>query len=65
MEAIESFVSGKDTFVALPTGYGKSLIFAMLLLLFDFLHGKRLSNINYIFDYINIFTKQLYCCSCD
>ena len=28
MEAIESFVSGKDTFVALPTGYGKSLIFA-------------------------------------
>ena len=46
-------------FVALPTGYGKSLIFAMLPLLFDFLHGKPLSNMNYIFGYINIFTKEL------
>ena len=44
MEAIESFVSGKDTFFAVPTGYGKSLIFAMLPLLFDFLHGKPLNN---------------------
>jgi len=26
LEAIEAFVSGKDTFVALPTGYGKSNI---------------------------------------
>ena len=25
-EALEAFVSGKDTFVALPTGYGKSII---------------------------------------
>ena len=40
LEAVESFVSGKDTFVALPTGYGKSIIFAMLPLLFDFLLGK-------------------------
>lgn len=40
LEALESFVSGKDTFVALPTGYGKSIIFAILSLLFDFLFGK-------------------------
>ena len=25
-EALEAFVSGKDTFVALPTGYGKSVL---------------------------------------
>ena len=28
LEAVKSFVSGQDTFVALPTGYGKSVIFA-------------------------------------
>ena len=27
-KAILSFVQGNDTFVALPTGYGKSLIYA-------------------------------------
>ena len=26
IESIESFVSGRDTFVSLPTGYGKSVI---------------------------------------
>ena len=36
----QSFASGKDTFVALPTGYGKSVIFAILLLLFDLMRGK-------------------------
>ena len=35
VESIQSFASGKDTFVALPTGYGKSVIFAFLLRLFD------------------------------
>jgi len=40
LEAVESFVSGKDTFVSLPTGYGKSVIFAILPLLFDLLCGK-------------------------
>ena len=34
-EALEAFTSGYDTFVALPTGYGKSIIFGMLPLLFD------------------------------
>ena len=44
MEAMSTFVSGKDTFVALPTGYGKSIIFAVLPLLFDILFGKALRN---------------------
>jgi len=40
LEALSTFVSGKDTFVALPTGYGKSIIFAVLPLLFDILFGR-------------------------
>jgi len=28
--AVQNFVMGKDTFVALPTGYGKSVVFAVL-----------------------------------
>ena len=34
-EAIESFVSGRDLFISLPTGYGKSIIYAILSLVFD------------------------------
>jgi len=40
LEVLEAFVFGKDTFVSLPTGYGKSVIFAILPLLFDLLLGK-------------------------
>lgn len=39
LEAIMSFVGGNDTFVSLPTGYGKSVIFAVLPLVFDRLKG--------------------------
>ena len=39
-EAILSVVSGKDTFVSLPTGYGKSIIYAVLPLIFDKLRGE-------------------------
>ncbi|XP_065917244.1 ATP-dependent DNA helicase Q1-like [Dysidea avara] len=30
LEAISAFLSGRDVFVSLPTGYGKSIIFALL-----------------------------------
>ena len=40
VESIQSFASGKDTFVALPTGYGKSVIFAIVSLLFDLMRGN-------------------------
>ena len=38
-EVIRSFASGKDVFVALPTGYGKSYCFALLPFVFDFLRA--------------------------
>ena len=41
IEVIYTFVSGHDTFVSLPTGYGKSVIFAALPLVFDGLRGKH------------------------
>ena len=37
--AIERFVSGKDVFVSLPTGFGKSLIYGLLPAMFDRLKG--------------------------
>ncbi len=42
-EAIEAFLQGRDTFVVLPTGYGKSLIYAILPLVFDRLKGMPCS----------------------
>ena len=39
-KAIEAFVSGKDLFVSLPTGYGKSMIFAILPTLYDKIQGS-------------------------
>ena len=38
-EAVLTFMSGKDTFVSLPTGYGKSAIYAILPVAFDCLLG--------------------------
>ena len=40
VEAIETFVNGSDVFVALPTGYGKSLIYGFLPSVFDLYKGE-------------------------
>ena len=40
-EVIISLVQGSDVFLCLPTGYEKSLCFAMLPLVFDHLKGRK------------------------
>ena len=44
-EAIFSFVNGRDYFVILPTGYGKTLCYVLLPYVFDHLRGKTRSSI--------------------
>ena len=39
LEAIVNFAQGKDCFVALPTGYGKSVIYGVLPYVFDAIKG--------------------------
>jgi len=45
VENIQSFALGKDTFVALPTGHAKSVVFTILPLLFDYMRGKLMISI--------------------
>ena len=45
LDALDAFLKGHDVFVSLPTGYGKSLIFAMLPSLFDLVKGRAESRI--------------------
>ena len=40
LEALVSFASVRDTFVSLPTGYGKSIIYGLLPNVFDKLKGE-------------------------
>ena len=35
LKAVMAFLEGRDVFVSLPTGYGKSLIYAILPAVFD------------------------------
>ena len=39
VKAIERFCEGSDVFVSLPTGFGKSLIYGLLPLIFDKIKG--------------------------
>ena len=39
-DAIVNFCEGQDVFVSLPTGFGKSMIYSLLPLVFDKIRGK-------------------------
>ena len=43
--AIKLFVEGNDVLAILPTGYGKSLCFALLPLVFDYQRGEAKTSI--------------------
>ncbi len=58
--AITSFIRGNDVFVSLPTGYGKSLCFALLPSVFDMLKGvEKASIVLVISPLISIITDQV------
>ena len=42
-EAVEAFVSGRDVFISLPTGYGKSFCYGCLPIVFNCLRDKTSS----------------------
>ena len=42
LEAVLAFLDGKDTFVSLPTGYRKSIIYGILPIVFDKLRGYNI-----------------------
>ena len=42
-EAIFTYISGKDTLVVLPTGYGKSLVYVILPFVYNKLRGKKMA----------------------
>ena len=52
-EAIVTFVSGKDVFVALPTGYGKSLCYGCLPGAFDILRKTERKSIAIVISPLN------------
>ena len=43
LKVVETFVKGRDVFSVLPTGYGKSLCYACLPIVFDKLLGSNSS----------------------
>ena len=43
--AIQEFVSGKDVFVSLPTGFGKSLIYVLLTPVIDRIRGHAIATL--------------------
>ena len=64
-EAIETFVAGRDLLVTLPTGYGKSLIYAILPTLFDKIRDKYSKNNAYDVVILHGCRQQrLNCCLC-
>ena len=45
LKVIVSFLKGNDVFAVLPTGYGKTLCYTILPIVFDLMHGTEGSTI--------------------
>lgn len=60
--AIKSFCSGNDLFISLPTGYGKSLIYAALPLVFDKMKSKSFINMNLLVNCLPNREGWKHCC---
>ena len=62
MEIIIAFVGGRDVFVSLPTGYGKSIVYASLPFIFDSIKGNFVLytlNLHFCFDSDDLFLHRL------
>ena len=57
IEATCAFVEGHDTFVSLPAGYGKSLVYAVLPLVFDKIRGKNIDLLHSLYYNIDHFIE--------
>ena len=45
MESVKAFLSGNDVFLTVPTGYGKSIVYGILPLVFDFMKGEPFAGV--------------------
>ena len=66
LQAVESYLNGHDVFGVLPTGFGKSLCFACLPLVFDKLLRKPqgYSIVLVVSPLVAIMKDQVITCSC-
>ena len=59
LKVVSHFLKGKDCFVILPTGYGKSLCFALLPLVFNTLRSTRSSIVIFVTPLISIMQSMV------
>ena len=57
-EAVEAFVSGRDVFISLPTGYGKSFCYGCLPIVFNCLRNKTSSIVVVVTPLVAIMKEQ-------
>ena len=61
LQVIREFISGKDVFAVLPTGFGKTLCYACLPLIFDELARKTGFSIVLVVTPLNAIMKDQVC----
>ena len=60
-QALLGFCQGRDVFVSLPTGYGKSIIYALLPMIFNMLHGNIYLNLCVLITVLFFRCDKQYC----